>query len=56
MKETGLFPVMEMPGKKLSELLALAFSKKACMLNDRVAVVITFHVLFYPQVNSNMFK
>lgn len=26
------------------------------MLNDRVAVVITFHVVFYPPVYSDTFK
>lgn len=56
LKETGSLPLMEMPKNKLSELFALAFTKKACMLNDRVAVAITLHGLFIPAVISNTFS
>lgn len=48
--------LVHMPESKLSELLALAFIKNACNLNDRVAVVITFPGLRLCKVNFNMFK
>ena len=47
---------MEISGNKLSELFAVAFKKKACTLNDRVAVVITFIGFFHPKANSNVLK
>lgn len=34
--------LVHVPESKLSELLAVAFLKNACNLNDRVAVAITF--------------
>ena len=48
----AFLPLMEIPGNKLSELLYVAFKKNTCMINDRVALVITFHhlLLFQSQL------
>lgn len=56
LKDSSSLPLVHMPENKLSELLALAFIKNACNLNDRVAVAITFPGLRLYKVNFNMFK